>query len=47
VLAAHCGYYDQAHMDGEFRALAGSAPTTWLIREFRNLQAGRAASEEG
>ena len=47
ALAAHCGYYDQAHMDGEFRALAGSSPTTWLVREFRNLQAGRAASEEG
>jgi AraC-like DNA-binding protein len=47
ALAAHCGYYDQAHMDGEFRALAGSAPTTWLVREFRNLQAGAAALEGG
>jgi AraC-like DNA-binding protein len=47
ALAAHCGYYDQAHMDGEFRALAGSAPTMWLVREFRNLQAGRAAPGEG
>jgi AraC-like DNA-binding protein len=47
ALAAHCGYYDQAHMDGEFRALAGSAPTTWLVREFRNLQAGSAAAEAG
>ena len=46
-LAAHCGYYDQAHMDGEFRALAGSAPTTWLVREFRNFQAGMVAPEEG
>jgi AraC-like DNA-binding protein len=47
ALAAHCGYYDQAHMDGEFRALAGSAPTTWLVREFRNLQASAAALEAG
>lgn len=38
-LAAGCGYYDQAHLDLEFRALAGSAPTTWLAREFRNFQA--------
>ena len=46
ALAARCGYYDQAHMDGEFRALAGSAPTTWLVREFRNFQAGSLAAEE-
>jgi AraC-like DNA-binding protein len=47
ALAARCGYYDQAHMDGEFRALAGSAPTTWLVREFRNLQAGSVVPGEG
>ncbi len=47
ALAAHCGYYDQAHMDADFRALAGSAPTTWLVREFRNLQAGSVVPEEG
>jgi len=41
TLAVHCGYYDQAHLDAEFRALAGAPPTTWLAREFRNLQAGR------
>jgi AraC-like DNA-binding protein len=46
ALAASCGYYDQAHLDGEFRSLAGSAPTTWLIREFRNLQAGSLLPEE-
>jgi AraC-like DNA-binding protein len=39
ALAAHCGYYDQAHLDAEFRTLAGAPPTTWLAREFRNLQA--------
>jgi AraC-like DNA-binding protein len=46
-LAAGCGYYDQAHMDLEFRALAGSAPTTWLAREFRNFQAAAGAPAAG
>lgn len=46
-LAAGCGYYDQAHMDLEFRALAGSAPTTWLAREFRNFQAAAGVPAEG
>jgi AraC-like DNA-binding protein len=45
-LAAGCGYYDQAHMDLEFRALAGSAPTTWLAREFRNFQAAAEVPSE-
>jgi AraC-like DNA-binding protein len=38
ALAVYCGYYDQAHLDAEFRVLAGASPTTWLAREFRNLQ---------
>lgn len=38
-LAADCGYYDQAHLAREFRALAGCAPTDWLAQEFRNVQA--------
>jgi AraC-like DNA-binding protein len=46
ALAAHCGYYDQAHLDLEFRALAGAPPTTWLAREFRNLQASAVAPAE-
>jgi AraC-like DNA-binding protein len=44
ALAAHCGYFDQAHLDAEFRALAGAPPTTWLAREFRNLQASAMAA---
>jgi AraC-like DNA-binding protein len=38
-LAAAAGYYDQAHLDREFAALAGAAPTAWLARDFRNVQA--------
>jgi AraC-like DNA-binding protein len=38
-LAACSGYYDQAHLDRDFGALAGCAPTAWLAAEFRNFQA--------
>jgi AraC-like DNA-binding protein len=47
ALAAHCGYYDQAHLDMEFRSLAGAPPTIWLAREFRNLQANAVAAAGG
>ncbi|MGF1431269.1 helix-turn-helix domain-containing protein [Kitasatospora sp. LaBMicrA B282] len=32
-LAADCGYFDQAHLAREFRALAGSPPSRWLAQE--------------
>lgn len=46
-LAAACGYYDQAHLDREFRALAGCPPTRWLAEEFRNIQARAAEALAG
>ncbi|MCG6497946.1 helix-turn-helix domain-containing protein [Kitasatospora sp. A2-31] len=45
-LAVRCGYFDQAHLAREFRALAGCAPSVWLAAEgadaakFRNVQGG-------
>jgi AraC-like DNA-binding protein len=46
-LAAGCGYYDQAHLDAEFRGLAGNPPTVWLAQELRNLQAAAAVPGAG
>ena len=46
-LAADCGYFDQAHLAREFRALAGCPPSQWLAEEFRNVQAGNWVIEEG
>lgn len=45
-LAVRCGYFDQAHLAREFRALAGLPPSGWLAAEgpaegkFRNVQGG-------
>ena len=46
-LAADGGYYDQAHLDREFGALAGCAPTAWLAQEFRYVQAAPDAPVPG
>lgn len=32
-LAVDCGYYDQAHLTNEWRALAGCTPGTWIAEE--------------
>jgi AraC-like DNA-binding protein len=45
-LAVTCGYFDQAHLAREFRALAGCPPSQWLAEEFRNVQAGAWPPEE-
>ena len=40
-LAVRGGYFDQAHLDREFRLLAGCSPSRWLADEgyaFRNVQ---------
>ncbi|MEU9118536.1 helix-turn-helix domain-containing protein [Streptomyces sp. NPDC048506] len=46
-LAVHCGYFDQAHLAREFRALAGCPPSRWLAEEFRNVQAPEGGGAEG
>ena len=33
TLAADCGFYDQAHLSNEWRALAGCSPRTWIAEE--------------
>jgi AraC-like DNA-binding protein len=38
-LAVGCGYYDQAHLTNEWRALAGCSPGTWIAEELPFLQA--------
>jgi AraC-like DNA-binding protein len=37
-LAVQCGYYDQAHLSNEWRALAGCSPRTWITEELPFLQ---------
>ncbi|MEU3271777.1 AraC family transcriptional regulator [Saccharomonospora sp. NPDC006951] len=39
-LAVLCGYYDQAHLTNEWRALAGCSPGAWIAEELPFLQAG-------
>nr|BFE69525.1 hypothetical protein GCM10020092_028260 [Actinoplanes digitatis] len=42
-LAADTGYYDQAHLNREFRAMAGCSPSRWLADEFTFVQDAAAA----
>jgi AraC-like DNA-binding protein len=44
AVALNCGYYDQAHMASEWRALTGMTVTRWLAQELRDpLVEGAAA----
>ncbi|WP_026239974.1 helix-turn-helix domain-containing protein [Parafrankia discariae] len=45
-LAAGCGYFDQAHLAREFRALAGAPPSRWLAEEAGYPATGRRARAE-
>jgi len=37
-VAQRCGYFDQAHLTNEWRALAGCTPRTWILEELPFLQ---------
>lgn len=41
-LAATTGYFDQAHLNRDFRRMAGCPPTTWVVDEFQNFRADAA-----
>ncbi|WP_371495289.1 helix-turn-helix domain-containing protein [Kitasatospora sp. NBC_00374] len=45
-LAARTGYFDQAHLAREFRALAGCSPTRWLAEERPGAARGRTPDRE-
>ncbi|WP_328810029.1 helix-turn-helix domain-containing protein [Rhodococcus sp. NBC_00294] len=47
-VASVCGYFDQAHMARDWRALAGSAPSVWRANEvFASVQDERTSAATG
>ena len=45
-VAARAGYFDQAHLNREFHALAGLSPTRWMADEIGFVQAARDARDQ-
>jgi AraC-like DNA-binding protein len=45
-VAVKVGYFDQAHLNREFHALAGVSPTRWMADEIGFVQASRAAQDQ-
>lgn len=45
-VAADCGFYDQAHLSNEWRALAGCTPGRWIAEELPFLQDEEVAAEQ-
>lgn len=43
-VAAACGYFDQAHLDREFAALAGCAPSVLRLEDVPSVQDGAAVA---
>lgn len=40
AIAAACGYFDQSHLNRDFRTLTGTSPTGWLSEERDTIRAG-------
>ncbi|GAA4531170.1 helix-turn-helix domain-containing protein [Amycolatopsis samaneae] len=45
-IAVECGFYDQAHLSNEWRALAGCSPRTWIREELPFLQDSEVFGEQ-
>jgi AraC-like DNA-binding protein len=43
-VAGAAGYYDQAHLNRDWREMAGCSPTTWMAEELPVVEAGEAGA---
>lgn len=46
-VAAACGFFDQAHLTQEWRALAGMTPTAWMAAELRDPPEAETVAGDG